>query len=108
MNKMNAQEIIDFLQSFDLSINEIGCSLVDNLNFSDLTPEQISEIETKLGKCKRLEDGFEDRDTQIVTYYFPKHDCYIKFSGYYSSYGDNDYTDWSEVRPITKTVVVYE
>ena len=30
MNKMNAQEIIDFLQSFDLSIDNIGYGLEDD------------------------------------------------------------------------------
>lgn len=107
MNKMTAQEIIDYLESFDLNTDGIAAALED-FGYSDLTLEQISEIEAKLGKWEQVEDGFEDRDTQIATYHFPEHDCYIKFSGYYSSYGDNDYTDWSEVRPITKTVVVYE
>lgn len=107
MNKMTAQEIIDYLESFDLNTDNIANGLED-FGYYDLTLEQISEIETKLGKRNLIEDGFEDRDTQILTYHFPEHDCYIKFSGYYSSYGDNDYTDWSEVRPVTKTVVVYE
>lgn len=108
MNKMTAQEIIDFLKTFDLSIDNIGYGLEYDLGDYDLTAEQLEEINGKLGKWEQVEDGFEDRDTQIVTYHFPEHDCYIKFSGYYSSYGDNDYTDWSEVRPVTKTVVVYE
>ena len=106
-NNMTAQESVDYLQTFDLTIDGIANALED-FGYSDLTDEHQIEIESKLGKWKQVESGFEERDTQILTYHFPVHDCYIKFSGYYSSYGDNEYTDWSEVRPVTKTVVVYE
>lgn len=44
--------------------------------------------------------------------YFPKHDIYIRVDGYYSSYHGTDFDEgWnccSEVRPIEKTITVYE
>ena len=43
--------------------------------------------------------------------YFPEHDVYIKVSGFYASYDGTSFNGWddcSEVRPIQKTITVYE
>jgi len=44
--------------------------------------------------------------------YFPDFDLYLKINGYYQSYnGTEFYGEWncvSEVKPVTKTVTVYE
>jgi len=51
-------------------------------------------------------------DTWYSVKYFPDHDVYINVSGYYSSYNGTDFNDWddacSEVKPIEKTITVYE
>jgi len=109
MNKMTAQEIISYLRSVELSINAI----VSELGYEfDLTDEETEEIETKLGKYSVVYDyregGDGDYDICVSIVHFVDHDCYIKFSGYYSSYNGSDYDEWSEVKPVTKTIVVYE
>lgn len=52
----------------------------------------------------------EDREsTKIFTvYHFIDHDVYIKFTGWSTSYDDNTFDTIKEVRPITKTITVYE
>lgn len=107
MNKMTAQEIISYLESFDLSIDEISSRL--DYKF-DLPIEQHDEIKTKLGNYSIVYDDREgsDYDVCVRVVHFVEHDCYIKFSGYYSSYDDSDYDEWSEVKPVTKTITVYE
>jgi len=43
-----------------------------------------------------------------VTYYFKDFDQYVTFSGYYSSYSGHELESWDFVRPVEKTVIVYE
>lgn len=107
MNKMTANEIISYLESFDLSINEISDGFVYEFY---LTDEQNDEIETKLGKYSIVYNKREggDCDIAVRVVHFVEHDCYIKFSGYYSSYNGSEYDEWSEVKPVTKTITVYE
>lgn len=51
-------------------------------------------------------------DTWYSVKYFPNDDVYIKVSGYYTSYNGTSFDDWwdscSEVKPIEKTITVYE
>lgn len=66
----------------------------------------------KIGSIKPIAYS-EDLDGSAVeriftVYHFVDHDVYIKFMGYRSSYDGNSYEDMKEVRPVTKTVTVYE
>lgn len=43
--------------------------------------------------------------------HFPKHNIYVKVSGFYQSYNGTDFDGWEdckEVKPQTKTITVYE
>ncbi len=42
--------------------------------------------------------------------YFEEHDVYLRADGYYTSNWGSNYDDseWHEVKPITKTITVYE
>jgi hypothetical protein len=43
--------------------------------------------------------------------HFPKYDIYLKINSYASSYGGNEFDEWSEVtavRPETKTITIYK
>ncbi len=66
--------------------------------FKDL----FGEIEYKEGRCDTSEFW------QVV--YFKDHDVYLEIYGEYDSYGqgEHDYSGIKEVKPVTKTVVVYE
>ena len=57
--------------------------------------------------------GGEDMgSTYYSIKYFKKHGIYIKVSGFYQSYSGTTFGDWDEacgeVKPVTKTVTVYE
>lgn len=51
-------------------------------------------------------------ETWYIVYYFPKHDVYIRIDGYYQSYNGTEFYDgWGcckEVKPVKKTITVYE
>ena len=51
-------------------------------------------------------------DTWYVVYHFPNHDVYIRVDGYYQSYDGTEFYDgWGcckEVKPVQKTITVYE
>lgn len=56
--------------------------------------------------------GMDEGSNWTSTKYFHKHDIYIKVQGYYQSHHGTDfYDEWdscSEVRPVEKTIIVYE
>jgi hypothetical protein len=99
---MTATEIFDYLNSF-LDIKKIPSFLEDR-------PFVASESQAKLGTYKRVHQDRvgSDKDTAETVYYFADHDCYIQFSGYYSSYERTEYDTWLEVKPVQKTITIYE
>ena len=57
--------------------------------------------------------GGEDRGSDWTrTYHFTDHDVYLKVTGYYQSHYGTDFDDgWNcvkEVKPVQKTITVYE
>lgn len=68
----------------------------------------------ELGVMKEVEQvgGEGEGDTWYSVKYFQDHDVYIKVSGWYQSYNGTDFGDWNEackeVRPVEKTITVYE
>lgn len=87
--------------------------------WSDI-PDVDAEIQKEylesvgIGEIIQIEQyGGEDMgSTWYSIKYFPQHDIHIKVSGWYQSYHGTDFEDWSdacsEVKPVTKTVTVFE
>lgn len=99
-----------------------------------LTFEEINKIlKERFGDCHDLEEYFSYKQTDDILgrgesvdsyggegegkkyyniYHFIDHDVYIKLKGYYSSYNGVDYDNWEDsvfqVKPVEKTITVYE
>lgn len=54
------------------------------------------------------DDNYGDCREMYVTYFFPEFDLYIKLTGIYSSYGDSEWYEIKEVRPVERVVTFYE
>lgn len=106
MNKMTAREIFNYLGSF-LDIENMPSFLEGR---PVVTPDMWNESQAKLGTYKRVHKDRigDDKDITETVYYFADHDCYIQFSGYYSSYERTEYDTWLEVKPVQKTITIYE
>ena len=106
MNKMTAREIFNYLGSF-LDIENMP-SFLDG--YKDIEIEKWNESQAKLGTYKRVHKDRigDDKDITETVYYFVDHDCFIKFTGWYSSYEGTTYEDWAEVIPVEKTITIYE
>jgi hypothetical protein len=67
--------------------------------------ENLGEIEIihSVGDC----EGGGDHAEKV--FFFKEHNCYIRITGFYSSYHGTDWEyDWTEVFPKEKTITVYE
>ncbi len=54
-------------------------------------------------------DSYGNDDTSLERiYYFGDFDIYIKFSGTRQSYSGMEWTGFSEVKPVTKTITEFE
>lgn len=101
---MNYEELIAALTAHygEDEVDEFAYDLGSN---KDITKE--------IGKMKEVQqNGGEDQGSNWFSIkYFPKHDIYIKVSGYYQSYSGITFDGWSDVsqvKPVEKTVTVYE
>ena len=96
------------------SFNEIVDILKSTINKEDFEYLQLDKYLNilNLGKIECVSSyGGEDKGSEFYNVqYFVDHDVYIKLEGYYSSYEGVDYGgfDYEEVRPIQKTITVYE
>jgi hypothetical protein len=67
-----------------------------------------------LGAFKEIEQkGGEDQgETWYSVKHFPEQNVYVRIAGYYASYDGTSFEDWEDcvkvVRPVEKTVTVYE
>lgn len=65
-----------------------------------------------LGEIKEVDSygGEGQGETWYVVNHFVDHDVYIRTDGFYSSYNGTDFDEGfgSEVRPISKTITVFE
>ncbi len=67
-----------------------------------------------LGECEEIDQygGEGQGDTWYSVKYFKDHDVYIRVNGWYQSYNGTEFYDgWDcckEVKPISKTITVYE
>lgn len=72
-------------------------------------------VTEEIGEMKEIEHygGEGQGEDWWTVYFFPKHDIHIKVSGWYSSGNGVEFeggweSDCSEVKPIQKTITVYE
>jgi len=97
------------------NFDEILEVLKEKLNdVSDFAYEDYDDDELGLGEIKEVEQvgGEDEGSTWYSVKHFVDHDVYVRVDGYYSSYNGTDFYDgWnccSEVKPIQKTITVYE
>lgn len=82
---------------------------------SPYTLQEKEYLDTfNLGEYKVVDSyGGEGKgETWYKVFHFIQHDVYIRVNGYYTSYDGTDFYDgWgccSEVKPVTKTITVYQ
>lgn len=106
-------EIADRKSSdFDLNMlldtnitNSFGLKYEVDSSFHDLL-NQIGEFQiVQTDDSNR--DGYNTEQIFRV-FYFTDHDVYVKVKGYWNSYGGNTFESMKEVKPVTKTITVYE
>ena len=120
--KKTAKEIIDRLEEFfqgEVSTYAYG-DYVEAKEFDYKSHKDLSwkerEIECLkqlgLGEIKEIEQlgGEGQGDTWYTVKHFVDHGVYIKTNGFYSSYNgtDFDYGFGEEVKPVEKTITVFE
>lgn len=119
---MTAKEIISILENSELSVSAFAyCAYSEgipndfkfskeDLNWREEEKEWLDSL--GIGEIEEVEQygGEGQGDTWYSVKYFPKHDVYIRTDGFYSSYNGTDFYDGygEEVKPVQKTIVVYE
>lgn len=99
---MTAQEIIDFLDDlYEQEGNEIGQGDIDE----DLVSEKLGKFEY-IKECDR---NLFDTDSVETVIHFIDHDIYIGYSGIYDSWNGDEIDEGPyEVKPVEKTIIIYE
>jgi hypothetical protein len=99
MNKLTGAEIISKIEEHYDSVSDFAY---------DGDYKQVA------GPNKQVDStGGEDRGSHWTrTYHFTDHDVYLKVTGYYQSHYGTDFDDgWNcveEVKPVSKTITIYE
>ena len=79
----------------------------------NMVSSKFSPDADKIGNFELVQDnetdleGYGEVPVKKV-FYFKDHDIYIQFKGFWSSYSGVEYNSHKEVKPITKTITVYE
>lgn len=95
---MTGEEIIKKLEELEISGSDFAYEFDERKEFG-LAPIVYEEEGDREG----------GGDYSCVVRHFTEHDVYIEVTGYYSSYNGTDWDGGFEiVRPVKKTVVVYE
>jgi hypothetical protein len=96
---MKVKEIFEKLENEDISVEDFA--------YGDFNSEELG-----FGEFKEVEQygGEGQGDTWYSIKYFPNFDLYIRTDGSYSSYNGTDFYDGygEEVKPVEKTITVYE
>ena len=132
MNKLTAQEILKIVEENYSESSFAYGNWTDINNNSILTEDQqksVNDVREAKGNYWSLEAAYilqnlglgevEEVDqyggegqgeTWYSVKYFKDHDVYIRTDGYYQSYNGTDFEEGygQEVRPIEKTIIVYE
>lgn len=120
--RLTAEQILEKLEEFfngDVSPYAYGdyveakgfdYSSYKDLSWGDKNVECLKQL--CLGEIEEIDQygGEGQGDTWYTIKYFKDHDVYIKTDGFYSSYNgtDFDYGFGSEVKPVEKTITVFE
>lgn len=103
-NKLTGAEILERLNQFFIE--------EDNGGIDAYADNYFREEDLGLGKIEDADSygGEGQGERWWVTKHFVDHDVYIKTKGYYSSYNgvDFDYGIGDVVKPVQKTVTVFE
>ena len=101
MNKLIFNEIVEILNQ-----------TIKPHNFEYIHSYLDEETKKQLGTIEQVHQfgGEGQGDNYEVVNYFKDHDVYISLWGYYTSHEGVDYSesDYTEVRPKEKTIIVYE
>ncbi len=106
---MDYQEIITKIKESDIAVEEFA-----HEDFSFPFSEKEFLEKNGIPNWKEIEQygGEGQGDTWYSVKHFPEHNVYIKVEGYYQSYNGTEFhKGWdscSEVKPVTKTITVYE
>lgn len=95
----NAADAIEFLtEKFDCSFDTVVNGLM------------AGEYEEYVGICEVMEnEGYVTPPDEIYTViHFEDQNFYVEFTGYRSSYREEEYLNFKQVTPNTKTVTFYE
>lgn len=95
----NAHDMIEFLrEKYDCAFDTVVNRLVDG------------EYDEYIGSSEEMvNEGYVTPSDEIYTVIrFKDQDFYVEFTGYRSSYSEEEYTDFKQVTPNTKTVTFYE
>lgn len=106
---MDAKEIISKLEE---TLNDLDLAKVD-LFREDYSDADNDALKLAVGEFEVVERGraaVGDHDSYDIVYFFKEHNVYLLASGYYSSWSRTDWSDadFCEVKPVTKTITVYE
>lgn len=82
-------------------------------SYYELRNQEFFET-TGIGSINQVDShgGENEGSDWWVVYHFPKHNVYLKVSGWYQSHHGTDFEDWDsavkEVKPKEKVITVYE
>ncbi len=97
---MNKEQIIEKLKQANVSIERFA--------FEDCNPDEIGLNWKEIDQY----GGEGEGNTWYSIKYFPEYNLYLKVEGFYQSHNGTDFYDgWdsiTEVKPVAKTITVYE
>jgi hypothetical protein len=126
MNKLTAQQIIDIINAENISVDEFAYGDFPDMDYKEeynISKEDYIKLSFNdkrlfvlnhlgIGDWEEVDQygGEGDGERWYSVKYFKDHDVYIKTNGFYSSYNgtDFDYGYGDEVKPVQKTITVYE
>lgn len=107
MKQFKTEEIIQFLLD-----NNIESHYLIEPGDDDNEPTQREDVEKEFGKIEVKSTKSDYDDGCYITWFviiFIEQGICLQVESYYQSYIGSVYkNDWKEVKPITKTVTVYE
>lgn len=78
--------------------------------FRKRLPTKFQNFADQIGEFETVQKYDYDDETYHIfyVYHFKDHDVYMKVIGYYSSYSGETFQDCFEVKPVTKTITIFE
>lgn len=102
-SKSSGFDLSDFLEPDNENETSLA-NMIANKFFDDYS---------KIGSFEKVWDNGADMDgygdvSMKKVFYFKDHDVYVQFKGSWSSYNGIQFESCKEVKPVTKTITVYE